>query len=745
MRILWIADASMFTGCAEAYIFHTVKLLKDYKISSTLLYDPSLECKKEFLATFADAQPLNHLSQQLGKIPHDIIYVHQLTDLSQLAVLAETEAPVVKFFHDYKLFGIEEHQRLILNAHRSLDAFVTISEYLAQKALSYGFAPQKLIPIPPYPYLENSRNLTHLEREKYLMLFVGELNQSTGLDLLLKGMALLPADYHLNVVGSGSSELEYKQLANSLKIESRVNFLGKQSQEMLSELYKRCACVVIPSRLPLACTNVGIEAMQYGTPVVATDCGGIKEWLEEAKCGFIVPHDPPEALSIAIQKICEHPSLAEQLGCQAKIIVQSKFSPHIHASTLKSAFEQLIADKKRRQRFTFYGSAAAEETIAQILNEVKAVIQQTIPEDHYRCALLIGSYAKGEGGIVVHDGKEHPHNNIDIVLISHDISKSQQQSYKLMLDHALEDISQHYGIGLDTSLISTHAIKSPSPTLLFYELYYGHKVLLGDSSFISSLPLGDFAAVPPTEFQALLANRGTLLIINDWLLDNHPTPSVPIKKVIVKHIMKAIIGFGDAWLYFLGAYHWSYCERLLRVQMHRAIPQSFKELYEISALFRFKPDYDKYIEQDLYFWMAETRVELTKSYLSIERLRMLNPAVDEHNILEESLREMWAYRPKNMHGWLKSWGGLLSKPKMIVGRSLKAKMAFTCLLPRQRLTALFPLVAFGWGDDLAHYQAAGYMHSEGDDPKQLTAAYLKLWGELCDINFTRSLKVGSQI
>jgi hypothetical protein len=94
-----------------------------------------------------------------------------------------------------------------------------------------------------------------------------------------------------------------------------------------------------------------------------------------------------------------------------------------------------------------------------------------------------------------------------------------------------------------------------------------------------------------------MVNCGTLLLINDLLLEDEVS-SLERRRTIIRHVMKGIIGYGDALFYVLGAYHWSYQERQRRMRKQVSVPESFRHLYDEAMEFRFQPSYVKYLEHD---------------------------------------------------------------------------------------------------------------------------------------------------
>ena len=74
--------------------------------------------------------------------------------------------------------------------------------------------------------------------------------------------------------------------------------------------------------------------------------------------------------------------------------------------------------------------------------------------------------------------------------------------------------------------------------------------------------------------------------------------------------MKAIIGYGDALLFFLGDYDWSYAEKQRRMRARTDVADELKTLYDQALEFRFAPDYAPWLAMDLDALMARLRVQL---------------------------------------------------------------------------------------------------------------------------------------
>ena len=103
-----------------------------------------------------------------------------------------------------------------------------------------------------------------------------------------------------------SDEMErLKAIREQAGLDDLVTFLGKRSQDTLPYYYSAAEAVVVPSHYE-SFGMVALEAMACGTPVVASQVGGLAFLVQDGVTGFTVPVDDPQALG--------EPSLAHAAG-----------------------------------------------------------------------------------------------------------------------------------------------------------------------------------------------------------------------------------------------------------------------------------------------------------------------------------------------------------------------------------------------------------------------------------------------
>jgi D-inositol-3-phosphate glycosyltransferase len=165
-----------------------------------------------------------------------------------------------------------------------------------------------------------------------LLLFVGRIEPLKGIETLFQAVALLRdrgvcecATMVVAIVGGDSgdnpgmenAEMErLKALRQQLGIADMVTFLGARDQDALPDYYAAAEAVIMPSHYE-SFGMVALEAMACGTPVIASEVGGLAFLVRDGETGFHVPDRDPEVLAERICEIITDQLLREELGEQA--------------------------------------------------------------------------------------------------------------------------------------------------------------------------------------------------------------------------------------------------------------------------------------------------------------------------------------------------------------------------------------------------------------------------------------------
>ena len=159
------------------------------------------------------------------------------------------------------------------------------------------------------------------------LLFVGRLVEQKNVAVLLRAMRRLAANgappVRLRVAGDGPLRGELEALRVAYGLTDRVEMLGER--EDVGALMASADAVVLPS-LREGLSNVILEAMMAGRPVIASNVGGNPELVEHGVTGTLFANDEDEVLADAIATLAANPRTRERMGHTARRRAVDRYS-----------------------------------------------------------------------------------------------------------------------------------------------------------------------------------------------------------------------------------------------------------------------------------------------------------------------------------------------------------------------------------------------------------------------------------
>ncbi|MEK6837350.1 MAG: glycosyltransferase family 4 protein, partial [Nanoarchaeota archaeon] len=125
-------------------------------------------------------------------------------------------------------------------------------------------------------------------------------------------------------------------------------FAGSIPNTDLPSFYKAADVFVLPSIIDSKGDTEGLgvvllEAIAAGTPVVASNVGGIPDVITSNKTGLLVGQKNPAALSKAIVSLLKNSWLRKRFGTAAKIRVEKNFSWEKIAAEFAKVYDSIIS------------------------------------------------------------------------------------------------------------------------------------------------------------------------------------------------------------------------------------------------------------------------------------------------------------------------------------------------------------------------------------------------------------------
>lgn len=186
-----------------------------------------------------------------------------------------------------------------------------------------------------------------------LLLFVGRIEPLKGVDTALQALAILRnerpdlTDKILFMIVGGNPDdprdaemVRLRRLAAELDLEKVVQFMGARDQSQLPEYYATAAAVIMPSDYE-SFGMVALEAMASGTPVIASEVGGLAFLVQDGITGFLVPVRDPAILAQRIITLLENPEQLRQMRLAAAELAQQYTWTRI-ADELMAVFSRVL-------------------------------------------------------------------------------------------------------------------------------------------------------------------------------------------------------------------------------------------------------------------------------------------------------------------------------------------------------------------------------------------------------------------
>ncbi|MEW5977563.1 MAG: glycosyltransferase [Acidobacteriota bacterium] len=214
--------------------------------------------------------------------------------------------------------------------YEQMDVIYVPSRFYRQQLIDKDFTPRKLRLFPHGTDAEffhpGRRNPGFWE--KYggnggaKVLYVGRVAREKDLDVLIEvydQLARRRPECTLAVVGDGP----YLPLMRERLQHANVVFTGFLVGEELSQAYASSDIFIFPSTTDTF-GNVVLEAMASGLPVVVSDKGGPKEFVQHGRTGLVTQARNPERLLLAVETLIDNPTLRSQMARNGRSFAENR-------------------------------------------------------------------------------------------------------------------------------------------------------------------------------------------------------------------------------------------------------------------------------------------------------------------------------------------------------------------------------------------------------------------------------------
>jgi glycosyltransferase involved in cell wall biosynthesis len=268
----------------------------------------------------------------------DLIHAHWFIPQGLIAALGTMTGrrPIVMTAHAGDVFATRDRLRrgLLRHAAGRTGAATAVSGPLGREFQGLTGITPEIIPMGVDIARFRPAAPSDLLQPGPRILSVGRLAAKKGLHHLIDALAqVAPAlpEARLTIVGDGPIRAELEAQVTRLGLTGRVRFLGMIPNEDLPAHFNEADLFVVPSIIDQTGDREGLpvsilEAAASGVPVVATDVGGISDFVEDGVTGVLVAPGDATALAQAILRMAGDQALAGGVAASARHRVEHGFT-----------------------------------------------------------------------------------------------------------------------------------------------------------------------------------------------------------------------------------------------------------------------------------------------------------------------------------------------------------------------------------------------------------------------------------
>jgi glycosyltransferase involved in cell wall biosynthesis len=261
----------------------------------------------------------------------DVVHVHAFhRELSPSVLGAVPGAARVLTLHDWYLLGGREVPPDTAPLRAAKAAKAALARAVAARAVHWAIAPTAVVAeamrragfprveVVPH-FAEAGPEPTSPPSAHAAVAFVGRLHAQKGVDVLARAFEALARRHpgaRLLVAGDGPARGLLEELAAAHP--GRVDLLGPLGADGVRRTMESARVVAVPSVFRETSGLVVLEAALAGRPVVTSDDPALRELVDEARCGLVVPRGDAAALEGALARLIDDPALADRLGAAGR-------------------------------------------------------------------------------------------------------------------------------------------------------------------------------------------------------------------------------------------------------------------------------------------------------------------------------------------------------------------------------------------------------------------------------------------
>jgi len=392
MKILHLNEHLEWAGGVETYLLSIIPRLEVLGHPQAMVYAKG---RKELVAgshcvpglsfgsRAAEREAFASLQNILEQEQPDLVHLHQVYNTGAIRACLE-RVPVVVHAHDYRYvcpastfyykrsrevcsrtagpgcfsttllkhcltprpgFALDYYRRVRWFGQQAgrIAAVAAPSEAAAQRYRAAGFSDEQIGVHPYFSPLDAAEQPRKLP-EQPTVLFVGRIRPTKGVDTFVEAFGKLPDSVRAIMIGDFTehTRAQLQSQASRLGCATRLEMRGWVGRDDIREVYEQTTAFAFPSIWPETLGIVGIEALACGVPVVASDIGGVREWLLPGKTGLLTTPKSASELAHGLEKLLFDKDMNLEFGRNGIELIRQRFTPEYHIDRLVQTYRSAL-------------------------------------------------------------------------------------------------------------------------------------------------------------------------------------------------------------------------------------------------------------------------------------------------------------------------------------------------------------------------------------------------------------------
>lgn len=396
MRIVHFNEHLNWTGGVETYLLHLLPALESQGMTNTYVFargDNNLLPRTVQLPEIcqigrhAEHNGYKKTLAILEDLRPEIIHIHRIYNLGVIQACLDF-GPTVVTCHDYLYLcpaGSFFHRRTRTVCQRKAglgcfavtllrhcmtlrpvyapaylrrvqqfrtwgDRFALVlcpSDSVRDRLLGLGFPSSRTVTLPYFCPIQPRPTPRPLPEEPCI-LFMGRIRPIKGFDVFIRALGFVPNVRGI-IVGDANDETRKVifKIAQQAGCEHRLEIRPWAARDEIPSLFEQATLFAFPSIWPETLGIVGLEAMAHGVPVVASDIGGVRQWLRHGINGLLVEPNDATALAAAIRELLVSPTRLMEMGRAAIETIRTSFLIEDHIARLLALYHVAIGFSRK--------------------------------------------------------------------------------------------------------------------------------------------------------------------------------------------------------------------------------------------------------------------------------------------------------------------------------------------------------------------------------------------------------------